>query len=444
MLPVSMRFLAALRQSHRVSAAAVILPPDGPALTAEVLGGSLRVDRNARVRRQATLQVAFDLELAATERRWGQPGAFWGEPGRTWGAVAAFELNLDGLRHLPFGGYVQLYRGIVYPDGTVERPLLATLRVDNVSWARSEGAATLELSDRMAQVQDEPFLSPWSAGGLTPSQACQQLVYDVFGDAISYTILTDPAAETALVDAVYDQDRAQAVDELAASVGAAAYFTANGDFMLAPVTLAATERRWGQPGAFWGEPGRTWGSGAAFELDAGPTGTLVDVVENLDRAGVRNGVAVRGQAGADSPLIFALAVDDDPASPTRWGGPFGKVAMIVASTSVQTQEQADQAAATQLAQKLSLTRTVTVRGVPNPALVPDDTVEVCFPDGREELMLVTAVSLPLTPTEPMELLCTGEYRPAVLPTTRTRMPRVRVFGAAAAWRELSDARLVPA
>ena len=37
----------------------------------------------------------------------------------------------------------------------------------------------------------------------------------------------------------------------------------------------------------------------------------------------------RRRPSAEQPPIYALAVDDDPSSPTRWGGPFGKVALIV-------------------------------------------------------------------------------------------------------------------
>src|SRR5205085_441183 len=85
MLAVSPRFLAAMRESHRVSVAATIVTADGTAAAADVIGGQLRIDRDARVRRQGNVTVGFDLER-----------------------------DLAYIRALPFGGYVRLERGVLY------------------------------------------------------------------------------------------------------------------------------------------------------------------------------------------------------------------------------------------------------------------------------------------------------------------------------------------
>ena len=113
--------------------------------------------------------------------------------------------------------------------------------------------------------------------------------------------------------------------------------------------------------------------------------------ETLDRSNVRNGVAVLGQLSADLPPIYALATYDDPTAPTRWAGPFGKVALLVSSTTVQTQAQADETAASLLNLRLGLQRTLTVSSLPNPALEPDDLLEFVFADGRVEQQYVNAV-----------------------------------------------------
>jgi hypothetical protein len=396
MLDVTPRFLAAVAESHRVSIAATIMPPTGPAVVAEVIGGQLRLDRDARVRRQGSLTVGFDLDT-----------------------------NLEFVRALPFGGYVQLARGILYADGVLERPVIATLRVNNVSWSQTQATATLDLADRMAQVQDEPFPTPWAPNGIPPSTAIVETIEDVFGPDIEYHVLTNPAAETPLVDTVFDQDRGQAVSDLASSVGATASFDALGDFVLAP----------NPPDADTVEP--------VWEFDAGEGGTLVDVQENLDRSAVRNGIAVRGQAAADSAPIYSLAVDADPSSPTMWGGPFGKVAMIVSLNAVQSQAQADSTAASLLNLRLGLARTVTLRGVPNPALEPDDVILASYPDGREEPLRINAVQLALDTTSAMELTVTGHYHPDTLTRRRSSRRAFRVFGGAAAWRELQAATVRP-
>lgn len=394
MLAVSQRFVDALRYSHRVSVHATILPPNGAPLTAQIIGGTLRADRDARVRRQGSIVVAFDLTLAA-----------------------------DLVRDLAFGGYVLIERGILYPDGRLERPRVATMRVENVSWSATQGQATLELADRMAQVQDEPFVTPYAPTGLTPAEAARQIVYDVFGDAIAYNV--SAVGGSALVDTVYDQDRAAALGDLASSLGAVASFDAQGDFVLAP------------------SPGDPADSPPVWHFDVGDdVGTLIETQENLDRSAVRNGVAVRGIGDLTLPPVFALAVDADPDSPTRWGGPFGKVATVVSSTSVQDQAQADALAASLLNLRLGLARTVTLRGVPNPALEPDDVVLASYPDGREERLRVNALTLPLDPTQPIDVVATGHYRPEALTTSRPRVEALlHTYGGERALRELAGARI---
>lgn len=395
MLPVTPRFLEALLGSHRVSVAVTIVPPTGAPITAQAIGGSLRADRDARVRRQGSISVAFDLELAAAT-----------------------------IRELPFGGYVLIDRGILYPDGKLERPRVATLRVENVSWSATQGQATIELADRMAQVQDEPFTTPYAPTGLTPAQAAEQLVRDVFGDTILYHVTA--TGGTPLADTVYDQDRAQALGDLASSIGADATFDAAGDFVLAP------------------SPPDPATLTPVWTFDVGDFGTLIETQENLDRSSIRNGVAVRGAADLTVvppiPPVYALAVDADAASPTRWAGPFGKVAMIVSSTSVQTQAQADATAASLLNIRLGLARTVTLRGVPNPALEPDDVVLARYPDGREEHLRVNAITLPLDPAQPVDVVATGHFRPDALQTKLPRMERImHVYSGQRALRELEEA-----
>ena len=398
MLATSDKFKIAMRQSHRVSIAATIHPPAGsglPPAAVQIIGGGLRLDRDARVRRQGSIVIGFELDA-----------------------------DLDYVRHLPFGSYVALERGVLYADGTFERPQVGYMRVDVGGWSEVEGQATLELGDRMAQVQDELFPFPWSPTGLRPSEAAVQAVHDVFGDTIAYHVTTNPATEVPLVDVVYDQDRGQAIADLASSIGAGAYFDAAGDFVLRP----------NPPDPETVEP--------VWRFEVGPDGVLEQAQENLDRSAVRNGVAVRGQPAADQPPIYSLAVDDDPTSPTRWGGPFGKVALIVSLQSVQSQAQADATAASLLNLRLGLARTVTLRGVPMPALEPDDVILAAYTDGREERLRINAIQLPLDVTGSMDLTVTGPYRPAATFTRRRRRRALRVTGGARAWEALHDARLV--
>ena len=149
---------------------------------------------------------------------------------------------------------------------------------------------------------------------------------------------------------------------------------------------------------------------------------------------VRNGVAVRAQADPTLPPIYALATDADPASPTRWAGPFGKVPLIVDSTSIQTQAQADSTAASLLNLRLGLSRTLELRGVPNPALEPGDLIEIVHADGRSELQYVNALAIGLDPAGELSLLTRANWRPE--PLLRSK---VQIYFGERAWRELVEA-----
>ena len=399
MLTVTPKFLTALRGSHTVAVSATVYRPTAPttAINVRVIGGQMTCDVDAQVLRQATLEVAFSLT----------------EP-----------LTTDVVRELPFGGYATVSRGIRYADGTTELVQLGRFRIDSVVWGELQGQATLTLSDRTAQLQDEPFTVPWSPTGSKPSDAIVAAVQQVFGSSIAYHVTTTPASEAALTDTVYDQDRVPAIHDLASGINAQVYFDNLGDLVLRP------------------RPVVDQSSTPVWTLDSGATGVLISVDETLDRSSVRNGVAVRAQADPTLPPIYSLATDNTAGSPTLWGGPFGKVAMIVNSTSITSQAQADSTAGSLLNLRLGLSRTLAIRGVPNPALEPGDLILIEHPDGRAELQVVNALTVSLDPTGDMALTTKANWRPQPFPTLAPS--RIRYWAGTDLWAELADATLVEA
>jgi Domain of unknown function (DUF5047) len=391
MLTVSDRFLQALRQSHGVSVAAALYSPSAPTVpvSPQILGGSLTCDVDTRSRRQGTLEIAFSL---------------------------ADSVTTELVRELPFGGYCVLERGIRYADGTIERVQLGRLRVENVTWIELQGRASLTLADRMAQIADETFTTPFVPSGQKPSDAIVTAVQQVFGATIAYHVSTTPATETALVDVVYDADRAAAISDLAAGINAQAFFDNLGDFVLRPRPSTVGEPVW--------------------SFDSGELGVMINASESLDRSSVRNGVAVRATPDPTLPPIYSLATDTDPASPTRWGGPFGKVALIVNSNSIMTQAQADSTAARLLNLRLGLSRTLELRGVPNPAIEPGDLIEIVHADGRSELQYVNSLEIGLDPAGELTMTTRANWRPEPLGTST----KFRVFAGDLALRELEGAK----
>lgn len=391
MRPVTDRFLLSLRESHLISSSCTLVFPDGTEVDVPIEAGQVTIDRTAQARRAGTVQIPWSLDL--------------GE-----------QLGVD-VRELPLGGYARLGRGICYPDTTREEALLGMLRVESVTWQTLEASATLEVTDRMAQVRDESFTTPFLAGGLRIADAAIQVVRDVFGSAISYLKPLDPP--TILADVFYTGSRADALQILASAASAEVYFDADGSFVFGPADAVGSE---------------------VWTVDAGATGVMINAAEALDRTGIYNGVVVEGQSDATSPPIMAVATFDDATSPIRWGGPFGKVAVYVTNTSAQDAAQAQAAAESLLNLRLKQTRQLTLTSSPNPALEAGDTIRVLFPDGRSEQHMIDAVSIDLG-TGAQAIQTRARFTPGDL----TGAPlRLTTFAGVAAWRELDGAEVMPA
>ena len=314
-----------------------------------------------------------------------------------------------------------LERGIRYADGTTERVQLGRFRVDAVTWTELEGEATLTLNDRMAQIADEPFPFPYAPAGLKPSDAIVAIVQQVFAATIGYHVTTNPAAETALADVTYDQDRTAAISDLAASIGAEAYFDTQGDFVLRPRPRA-------------GDP--------VWTIDAGADGVLVESTESLDRSSIRNGVAVRGQDNATQAPIYSARRRQRPRQPDPLGRPVRESrADLQLDVDPNPSPSRPDRRSTCSNLRLGLARNLTVTGIPNPALEPGDVIEIVHADGRSEHQLVNALRLGLDVTGALELATKSSYRPQTLQLEPQQM---RVFAGATAWQELADAQLVEA
>jgi hypothetical protein len=365
MRPASPQFLASLRYSHVIAAQVDLIWPgetDAQAVTVPVEAGHVTIDRTAQNRRSGSIRIP-------------------------WSRRIGFDLGVD-VTDLPLGGYALVRRGLRYADGSTELMLLGRLRVESVSWGTLEASADLELADRMAQVRDEPFTSPYVALGGRPHQAAIDIVTAVFGSSIGYTAPYQPAGT--LGDITWTGDRNEALSQLEQSYGAETYFDANGDFVFAQ------------------KPADT--DPVVWTVDAGDTGVMVDAKESLDRTGVYNGVLVKGQAQADQPPISALSTFTDPTSPIRWGGPFGHVAILADSTTVTTVAEAQAAADSLLRLRLKQTRSLELTAAPNPALEAGDTISVAFPDGRTETHLVDAVTIDLA-TAAQQIVTRTQFAP---------------------------------
>lgn len=547
MRPVSTRFRATVRESHQVAAEVELyFPLVEPSVPVDVAveQGHMTIDRNAQVRRTASLRIP-------------------------WSLTAGEELGLD-VRTLPFGGHARLRTGIRFPDGTVELVILSEwMRVESVTWGTLDQTATIELADRMVAVRDFPFLVPFDCSGMPVGQAAYNIVHEVFGDTITYRILYNPP--TPLNGVILSGSRVDALAQLARSVGGDAYFDADGAFVFdvaaGGVQIATTGDIYGQnrpdpiphptgwqvienipdtsqivvgmsvtgigipvsgrrvieildahsvrlnarahpaarknsrltPGSpivteitdtddlsyglVASGPGIQAGSivteirpaevtlslpavstpdlypivhydappnpadllfagGMAQPpvefIDTGDAGVMVDTNESIDRSQTFNGVYITGQATPVSAAFSMLVTDDDPDSPTYWGGPFGKVVRIENTSAIQSSEQGFYSGTALLNDSLGLTRPLAIRAAPNPALEAGDVIQVDFDDGRSERHLIDTVTHDLGPSDSLAITTRSTFTPVALDLMLPLPTRRRVLHGAAVWRELRD------
>nr|WP_062395465.1 hypothetical protein [Pseudonocardia sp. AL041005-10] len=132
-----------------------------------------------------------------------------------------------------------------------------------------------------------------------------------------------------------------------------------------------------------------------WRIDA--AGVLVSADLKRTRAGVYNAVQVTNGRTDGSPTVSVLVTDDDPASPTYWGGRFGRKTRFYSNPAITTVDQALRAGRGLLAKARGISCTVSLAAVPNGALEEGDVVEVDLGDGQLQLHILDTFGVPLTP-----------------------------------------------
>ena len=326
MKAVSADFLAALRTSHAYETQVQGFLPDGsPPFDIPITDGTVTLDRTADRRARCDLTLAGPLQYPL--------------------------LDTDPLA--PYGVEVEVKRGVQFPDGSTELVSFGRMRVQDLDRSRPAGSATLTAYDRSAQVADERFTVPRKLSAANVTAQIQALIADVYPLA---TFNVGPDATSGAV-VTFDRDRWAAIQQLAVAIGYEVYIDSELVWQIVPVPDAT------------GDP-------AVWTVDTGPQGVLVSSDSSVTREGVANGVVAAGEPTSNRAPAFGLVTDDNPESPTLWGGPFGRVPRFYSSPLILTNGQAVTAAAAILRDQLGAFRSVSFQSVPNPALEPGDVLLV--------------------------------------------------------------------
>ncbi|WP_217235475.1 DUF5047 domain-containing protein [Streptomyces sp. AC555_RSS877] len=346
MYPVSDRFPKRLTEDHTPVTQVSLFLTTGQVIDLPHTGGSVTVDGAQAIRRTCTVTCPDPTLIPRTP---------------------ADELATYGAR-------MRIARGVDYGDGTQELIPLGVFRLDDVDGDVSEGSVTLTGSDLAIIVQDDKFTAPYRVTGTVVSAITEIIQRSIPGaDIISQITNTVIGSRVFAVEA----DPWAGVQEIAAAAGAECYASPDGEFIIATLPdLATTEPVWA--------------------IEAVEGGAYISGQRAMSSKAVHNGVLARGENTSDNaPPVSYLATDNDPNSPTYWGGPFGRRPTFHNSSTLITTGACQAAATVILAKAKAPNASGDISSLPNPALEPGDVLRVQHEDGSRELHQVAAFTVPL-------------------------------------------------
>lgn len=357
MIPASDLFKQSLKTSHTALARAQVLQPTPDnkyeyEKTLAIANGSLSIDGRRNIRRQGTLSLA-----------------------------PASGFDLDVFNSVTNRCRLVIQRGIRFIDGSEEWVTLATLAVQSSERKLDEGLLKITAYDPSSCIDDYTLITPYAPidknqKKLTTVEAIKDLVDIALWEEAVWHV--EPGVDTTAIPAdgtVFTGSRWDAINNLAKSISSEVYVDPVGEWHIHLV--------------------QTSGWKAVDTFTTGADGVLVDGSSAQDRRDIYNAVPLRWEGPNGGGLVFV--VDNDPASPTYWNGPFGrKPSPEQKVDTVTTQEQAVEAAKSILAQYKGFTASIKFTSLHNPLIEPGDVLEVIVPDYRlHQLQVVDSINYQL-------------------------------------------------
>lgn len=273
----------------------------------------------------------------------------------------------------PYSAVVRIRAGIAYGDNSEETFPVFTGRIYDASLDES-GVATFRADDLAADVVANRFEQPRVStrnSFVTHWSEIQALIRETLPAAEFGPLPVDDQRLPALV---WDEDRGQALDDMAEALGCRWLATGDGTFVLRPFDYA--------PGA------------VVSEILDGRQGLMSSARVSQTRDGSANSVVVVAERLDGTDPVRVVQRDVQPASPTRFGGPFGRVVQVIKMQTPLTQPQARTLARTQLAASVALTEQWSSTVVPDHSLEPGDTVRLRY-RGRMADQIIDGMTYPL-------------------------------------------------
>lgn len=352
MWPSTLTYQAALRAPHRRSVRVDVYDIDGQprALGLKPSGGSVTASLTNRVTRNATFTLTRD----------------------------AYPLTADDVLS-PEYAVVHISAGIRYGTDQEELFPLFVGRVWDVT-LQADGQVAFSCEDLAADVISYRFEQPrTTTAGMTLAEI-RRLILEAVPQASFGT--DDVVDQPTPLSLTWDEDRGQALDDLAQSLGGRWYALGDGRFVVRAFNY-------------------TVGPVAQAFLD-GPGGLLLGASVSRSRTGVSNSVVVVSERADGTTPIRVPARNTATSSPTRFGGKFGRVSEIIKVQTPLSFPQAQTLAVTQLSAASALTQQWTVDVVPDYSIEPGDTVDLAFM-GLRDRQIIDSIDYPLDTQNPMRI-----------------------------------------
>lgn len=344
MWPVTDAFLAAVAGSHTAEVQCQVWYGGQQVGTVEPLGGSVTIDRGRDTRRQLN-------------------GVTVADPDRV--LVPATPTSLLA----PYGQQLRVFRGVAG-----ELAPLGVFRIIKTT-ADSAGTIAVEADDLSTVVRRNRWVAPWQVTAVDAADAIIDILTDRFDEVEHAIVSTGYTIGAGVLEAGSESDPWRDAQEIARSAGYELAFGPDGVARLyAPATTD-------------GDATITYPAGSV----------VLSAVREIDGDTAYNGVIASGEASSLASPVSGEAWDEDPASPTYRYGPFGEAPRFLVSPFITSEDQAQAAAESLLAQVTGSAESVTWTQIVNPALDVDDVVDLTVDEVQLAARLVIdTLEVPLT------------------------------------------------
>lgn len=309
-----------------------------------------------------------------------------------------FKTSLAWGTVVPYRHEIYIERGVQYANGVKEYVGLGYFRVNSIEQDRPRadtatlikgGLLRITGEDRMSNLRDARVVSPIQFGSsASVSSVIDFLVQDVMPTVVTIYDTTNWPGGTAATtllgsDHIVDQDRLKFIQELVTAYGKICYFDYAGRFVVKDAPKPT------------GKP--------VYSINAGANGVLIAASRSISRDGVYNAVVASGEPAGEQAPVYGVAYDNNPTSPTFWGGGFGKVPKFFTSSFLTTSGQCINAALSLLNSSHGFPYTVSLGMVPNPALEAWDVVKVQYDESLYENHIADLITYGLSVEGPMRI-----------------------------------------